>query len=106
MKIKTWNIEQITGYRPQTTFYEDFSIADIFGIKAIENTFKRAFSEWKNDVVYLTELAMVMNWKIWEHYKYNRELAEIYQNYWKKLDNYCMLNLKDDDLDYYFNTVD
>lgn len=28
MKIKTWNIEALTGYKPKTTFYEDFSIAD------------------------------------------------------------------------------
>lgn len=29
--IKTWNIEAMTGYKPRTTFYEDFSIADHFG---------------------------------------------------------------------------
>jgi hypothetical protein len=23
--IKTWNIEAMTGYKPRTTFYEDFS---------------------------------------------------------------------------------
>lgn len=26
LKIKTWNIEAMTGYKPKTTFYEDFSI--------------------------------------------------------------------------------
>ena len=31
MTIKTWNIEELTGYKPFTTFYEDFSIADAFG---------------------------------------------------------------------------
>ena len=41
MKVKTWNIEQMTGYKPQTTFYEDFSIADMFGINAIKDTYKR-----------------------------------------------------------------
>lgn len=30
MKIKTWNIEAMTGYKQRTTFYEDFSIADHF----------------------------------------------------------------------------
>lgn len=34
MTIKTWNIEEMTGYKPQTTFYEDFSIADCFGVGA------------------------------------------------------------------------
>jgi len=26
----TWRIEELTGYKPMTTFYEDFSIADRF----------------------------------------------------------------------------
>ena len=29
MKIKTWRIEEETGYKPQFTFYEDFSIANL-----------------------------------------------------------------------------
>ena len=33
--IKVWNIEAMTGYKPRTTFYEDFSIADAFGGTAI-----------------------------------------------------------------------
>ena len=30
-----------------TTFWQDFSIADAFGVAAIKDTFKRAFAEWK-----------------------------------------------------------
>lgn len=41
MKIKTWNIEAMTGYKPITTFYEDFSIADAFGIAAVRATGNR-----------------------------------------------------------------
>ena len=67
MRIKTWNIENITGYKPKTTFYEDFSIADRFGIPAVKDTFKRAFEGWKDNHIYLTELVMVLNWKICEH---------------------------------------
>lgn len=37
------------GYELQTTFWEDFSIADRFGLSAIQDTFKRAFEEWKNN---------------------------------------------------------
>ena len=50
MNIKNWNIEEMTGYKPITTFYQDFSIADNFGINAIKDTFKRAFNEWKDDI--------------------------------------------------------
>lgn len=39
--LKNWNVEEATGYKPMTTFYMDFSIADTFGKKAIENTYAR-----------------------------------------------------------------
>ena len=26
--FKTWNIEAMTGYKPMTTYYDDFSIAE------------------------------------------------------------------------------
>ena len=47
--IKMWNIEAMTGYKPRTTFYEDFSIADQFGTPAVRNTYCRAFNQWQND---------------------------------------------------------
>lgn len=35
--IKTWNIEAMTGYKPRTTFYEDFSIAgDMLMLKSFK----------------------------------------------------------------------
>lgn len=57
------------GYNVQTTFWEDFSAADIFGLSAIQDTFNRAFEEWKGNCKYLTELVLVLNHKIWQHYK-------------------------------------
>lgn len=63
MPIKTLNrdyIEAEIGYRPFTTFFEDFSIADAFGVDAIKDTFHSAMRSWGADIKYLTELAMVM----------------------------------------------
>ena len=46
---------QENGYELQTTFWEDFSIADRFGLAAVLDTFNRAFREWKGDYkFYLT----------------------------------------------------
>lgn len=61
LAFKDWNIEELTGYTPRTTFYMDFSIADHFGEAAIRDTYKRAFKSWKNNVEYLTELVMALN---------------------------------------------
>lgn len=105
MVIKTWNIEAMTGYKPITTFYEDFSIADKFGIGAIKDTYNRAFKEWKSDYKYLTELVMVMSWKSFEH-ETNMQYCELYSDLYYKLDNYAMKNLKGEELDYYIRTTD
>lgn len=107
MRYKDWNIEAMTGYKPKTTFYMDFSIADAFGIQAIKQTYN---SGMKNamflGVEYLTELVMVLNWKISEHYETRPALAELYQELWEKAENYCYDHLKGDDLKYFMKTID
>ena len=94
------------GYEPKTTFWMDFSIADAFGIDAVEDTFNRAFKEWRTDHIYLTELVMVLNHKIWQHYQNNEPLARVYNNLWEKANAYAMDNLKGEELEYYVRTLD
>lgn len=94
------------GYEMKSTFYEDFSIADRFGIDAIKDTYKRAFAEWKDDYVYLTELVITMNWKIWEWYEKNEQYAAVYNDLWEKTDAYACENLKGDELSFFYQTTD
>ena len=106
MNIKYWNIEEITGYKPITTFYEDFSVADMYGIDAIKETYDICFNEHKDDYKYLTELVMALNWKIWEHYKSNEKYAKLYDKLWGKTDLYATRHLKGDELKYFYRTTD
>ncbi|SJZ84112.1 hypothetical protein SAMN02745202_01225 [Segatella oulorum] len=101
-----WNIEKMTGYKPLTTFWSDFSTAEQFGIEAVKGTFKRAFEEWKGDYKFLTELVMVLNHKIWQWYEKNDELARVYNALWEEADNYGCENLKGGELDYFYETLD
>ena len=101
-----WNIEKMTGYKPLTTFWSDFSTAEQFGIEAVKGTFKRAFEEWKGDYKFLTELVMVLNHKIWQWYEKNDELARVYDALWEEADNYGCENLKGGELDYFYETLD
>ncbi len=103
--MKTWNIEKLTGYKPITTFYEDFSIADMFGLDAIKDTYNRAFEEWKSDYKYVTELIMALNWKIWEHYEKNDAYAELYNKLWLQADEWANENLVGDAYRYYWCTT-
>lgn len=94
------------GYETKTTFWEDFSIADRFGISAVKDTYKRAFAEWKTNTTYITELTIVLNHKIWQYYQHNDTLARVYDELWRECDNWCCNNLKGDDLSYYYCTTD
>ena len=101
-----WNIESETGYKPKTTFWQDFSIADKFGLAAVVDTFNRAFNEWKDNVVYITELVLVLNHKIWEFYNTNKPLAEYYNKAYNQANSYALNNLKEEELGYFYRMTD
>ena len=54
----------VNGYEMQTTFWQDFSIADRFGIDAVKDTYNRAFKEWKN--------GKLSWWEAYQKVKHNR----------------------------------
>lgn len=106
MRWTRWTIAEEIGYEPKTTFWRDFSIADRFGVFAIKDTYKRAFEEWKTNHIYLTELAIVLNHKIFQWYENNQKFAELYNDLWLKTDEYARENLKEEELVYYYRTTD
>ena len=93
-------------YRFKTTFWSDFSIADRFGIEAIKDTYRRAFQEWRTDYIYLTELAMVMNWKCWYYFEKDDEKCQLYSELYYNTRDYALDNLKGKELKYYIETTD
>ena len=104
MIIKVFDSESTIGYKQITTFFQDFSIADKFGFEAIRDTYNRAFKEWKSDYKYLTELVMVLNWKLWQHYEeHNKEYEKLYTELYEKADSYALKNLKGDEFVYFYD---
>ena len=104
--VEQWNIEELNGYRPMTTFWSDFSIADRFGYKAVIDTYKRAFNSWKHDYKYLTELVLVLNHKAWQHAETNPVLCDFYIQLYEQADNYAIDNLKGHERRYFFEVTD
>lgn len=94
------------GYKMTTTFISDFKIANTFGASAVQDTFDRAYEEWKDNIVYATELAIAMS--IWSCYMYdkNLELSMLYSDLYHKIDNWCMRHFKGKDLKFYIATTD
>ena len=103
MTYKEWCLANL-GYETQTTYFEDFSIAERFGEYAIRDTYRRALLN--KDYKMMTELAMVLNHKIWFLYEKNEKLAKVYDELWKDCDARCMDTLKGDELSYYISTTD
>lgn len=104
----TWSqfTQEEYNYTTISTFWDDFTIADRFGIKAIQDTYNRAFKEWRTNYKMLTELVMVLNHKIWQHYESNEVIAKLYNNLWEKADAYACENLKGDELSYFSKVTD
>ena len=110
MNIKTpeWGIEEITGYKPKTTFWKDFSIAErMNGLNGVQETFNKAFKEWSDKYRYLTELVLVLNWKCWYwHDQGDDDLSTLYQNLFYQATEYALDNLKDEELSYFWEPTD
>ena len=105
VEISRWNIEKNFGYKPITTFWEDFSIAEKFGIDAIKNTYNKVFNEFKDNYKYLTELCMVLNRKLWSYYETNQIYGNIYYDLYEKTNSYALDNLKDEEFSYYYDVT-
>ena len=58
------SLEEALGYRLETTFWEEFSIAETYGADAIREHYGMVFNQWKDNLNYMTELVLVLNWKI------------------------------------------
>ena len=106
MRVETWNIEEMTGYKPISTFYEDLSIADVFGADAIKDTFDRVVQSWLNDYRMFTEFVMALNWKCWRWYNQNDALSELYADLYYKAHDLACENFNEDELIYFYRTLD
>lgn len=69
IRIPANPLQQLTGREPKTTFWQDFSIADMYGAEAVRDTYNRAFAEWRSNTEYLCEFVVCLNHKIWQHYE-------------------------------------
>ena len=111
-----------TEYEPQTTFFDDFSVAEIYGTQAIKNTFNRA-QLWISSEVFSAELTLVLNLKCNLFYQLlqsgNKEFfgakkcAEFYETYYElfyKWHNKCLNEYSkkgnEAKLEYYYDTTD
>ena len=93
--------------RADSTFYADFSVADVYGIAAIQDTYNRAFANWKSDYKMLTEFVAVLNHKIWFWHEHGiSEYSTLYDRLWREADAYGCDTLKGDELSHFLYVLD
>lgn len=93
--------------RVETTFDMDFMIADRFGVNAVKDTFNRAFTEWRGDARYLTELVMVLNHRCWLWYeKGHNALSKVYEDCFYKAQSWAYNHLKGEELKFFLEVTD
>ena len=101
------NILNEYGKKRHTTFYSDFTIAELVGgQQGVKETLYNVKSSWKDDVQFMAELVIVLNHKIWEHYQTNESLGRLYDKLWRETDEFCRKHFKGEDLSFYYNYID
>lgn len=94
------------GVKSCTTFWDDFSIADRFGINAVKDTYKRS-KYWISDVKMWTELCIVLNKRCWQHYSNgNNKLSEVYSELYYKARDLALDTFKEKDFEYFYRMTD
>lgn len=106
------------GYEEKTTFWRDFSIAELYGKNGIKDTYERAKQDWQDDIEFMTELAMVLNHKLWfwSAQKPNNvsskeeieALVKLYDNLWSEIDSFIFEHFENDKeaISYYLRVTD
>ena len=100
------SLERQFDFHFETTFWEEFSIADNYGSEGVIEHYNLVFNQWKDNLRFLTELVLVLNWKIYQWYQGDDNLGMTYDELWKMTDGYALETLKGDDLHYYLSILD
>ena len=106
-----WEMAKEVGYKPITNLWTNFTLAEAFGEEAIKSTAEYSFNKYKDNILYLTELIMVLNHKCWYWNDNSKpELTRLYINLYYQYDdkaiNYIEKNMPKDSMKYYFNVLD
>ena len=56
--------------------------------------------------MYLTELVMVLNHKIWQWYQINEAFSQVYNDLWKEADLWAQEHLEGEELNYFYDVTD
>ena len=104
--LEKLSLEKMLDYKFESTFWEEFSIAEDYGSEVVRDHWNLVFEQWKDNLKFLTELDLVLNIKIFIWYGVDDSIGKMYDQLWKETDGYALDTLKGEDLHYYLSTLD
>lgn len=109
---------QEIGHERITTFYSDLSIGEWYGRKGINDTYRLVMKSWIDNIEFITEFCICLNWKAWQWasewnpLNFSEEsryiLVELYSNLHNKCKNAILKHYKKDEkaLNYFLKMID
>ena len=99
-------LEETFDFKLESTFWEEFSIAEDYGSEGVREHYDLVFNQWKDNLKFLKVLVLVLNIKIFLWYGVDDTIGLTYDQLWKETDGYALETLKGEDLHNYLSTLD
>lgn len=89
------------------TFYGDFQLGENFGgKKGVEDTYKLVKEGWSDNPAAWGEVVCALNWRLWDLYETDEDMARLYQDLWEKAQDFGYATFKGEDATTFFRKVD
>ena len=95
-----WEVcdEVVVEDEPAPKFWEDFTQAEAFGTKSIRTRFNLAFDKYKDNPEIMADLVSTTKVKASMQKVSNHAFSELYDELWKKAENYATMNYDSKDI--------
>ena len=90
--------DNIVEDEPAPKFWEDFTQAEAFGTKSIRTRFNLAFDKYKDNPEVMADLVSTAKVKASMQKVSNHAFSELYDELWKKAEDYATMNYDSKDL--------
>lgn len=90
--------DNIVEDEPSPKFWEDFTQAEAFGTKSIRTRFNLAFDKYKDNPEIMADLVSTTKVKSSTQKVSNHAFSELYDELWKKAENYATMNYDSKDI--------
>ena len=103
-----WEVcdEEVVEDEPAPKFWEDFTQAEAFGTTSLRTRFGLALDKYKDNPEVMADLVSTTKMKASTQKVSNHAFSELYDELWKKAENYATMNYNSKDINEYLKCLD